>query len=204
MTAASLGGIGMVLAVAALAGGCGDVLPDPDLERMIAQRSLRPYEETPFFADRRAMRTPPADTIPHDAIVGHSELTEGVTAAGGDVATIPIAVDRALIEHGRSRFEIFCATCHGLTGDGVSAVAHNMGLRRPPPIIAPPVTAFPPGRIFRVVSVGYGLMPGYAAVLDVRDRWATVAYLRALTLSQTARLDRLPPALRATAMEALR
>jgi mono/diheme cytochrome c family protein len=190
--------------VAALVAACGDVLPAPDLERMIAQRGLRPFEETPFFADRRAMRTPPAGTIPRDAVVGRPELAEGVTAGGADVAAIPIAVDRALLERGRGRFEIFCATCHGLTGDGVSAVAHNMALRRPPPIIAPPVTEFPPGRIFRVISGGYGLMPGYATVLDVRDRWATVAYLRALTLSQAARLDQLPAPLRAEAREALR
>lgn len=202
MTARTCAAVAVVLA--GLAAACGDVLPAPDLERMIAQRGLRPFEETPFFADRRAMRTPPAGTIPRDAVVGRPELTEGLTAAGVDADAIPVTVDRALLERGHTRFEIFCATCHGLTGDGVSAVAHNMALRRPPPIIAPPVTEFPPGRVFRVISAGYGLMPGYANVLDVRDRWATVAYLRALTLSQTARLDQLPPSVRAQAREALR
>ena len=67
-----------------------------------------------------------------------------------------------------------------------------MELRKPPSLLEEPVTAFPPGRIFQVISLGYGLMPSYAAELPVDDRWAMVAYLRALQLSQAAELAALP------------
>jgi mono/diheme cytochrome c family protein len=169
---------------------------------MIAQRSYRPYEAAPQFADHRAMRPPPPGTIRHDRVVGQPALTAG--AVGGvDVATVPMGVDARLLERGRTRFEIVCATCHGLTGDGQSAVARKMELRRPPPLIEPPVTTFVPGRVFRVISLGYGLMPSYAAVLDVTDRWAVVAYLRALQVSQHVALGELPPSVRAEAAGAL-
>jgi mono/diheme cytochrome c family protein len=193
------------LALLALAAsGCEGVLPAPDLERMIAQRSYRPFERASQFADGRAMRPPPAGTVRHDAVLGQRALTDGTGSDGTDAAAIPLPVDGRLLARGRTRFEIFCATCHGLTGDGVAAVARNMQLRKPPSLIIPPATTFPPGRVFRVVSGGYGLMPSYAAVLDVRDRWATVAYLRALQLSQGVPLDALPARVRAEATEALR
>jgi mono/diheme cytochrome c family protein len=198
------------LAVSALAGalagaaiGCQGVLPEPDLERMIAQRSYRPFEAASQFADQRAMRPPPPGTIRHDRVVGDPALLEGAVD-GVDVATIPVPVDGHLLARGRTRFEIVCATCHGLTGDGNSAVARKMQLRKPPSLVAADVRAFPPGRVFRIISLGDGLMPSYAAVLDVRDRWAAVAYLRALQLSQHASLAELPAVLRTEAREALR
>ena len=72
-----------------------------------------------------------------------------------------------------------------------------MELRKPPSLLAPPVTTFPPGRLYQVVALGYGLMPAYASELPVRDRWATVAYLRALQLSQAIPVGELPGDLRA-------
>jgi len=197
-----------VLAIALFALGaaaCPGVVPAPDLERMIDQRSFRPYEEAPrsLFADGRAMRLPPAGTISRDRVLGQPALTDGVDS-GRYVARVPVPVDRALLERGRDRFDVFCAACHGVRGDGVSPVAHSMEMRKPPSLIDPPVTAFPPGRVYQVVSVGYGLMPAYATVLSVRDRWATVAYLAALQLSQAAPLDELRTDLRARAAEALR
>jgi hypothetical protein len=94
--------------------------------------------------------------------------------------------------------------CHGLTGDGASAVATNMVLRRPPSLIAAPVTEFPPGRVFQVMSVGYALMPAYASELPVPDRWAVVAYLQALQRAAGTRLAELPALVRGEAEQALR
>lgn len=195
-----------LLGIAALvlgAGACEGTLPEPDLERMLTQRNYRPYERAPFFADDRAMRRPPEGTIDRGRVVGQPALTDG--ALGGRYVTMsPVPIDRPLLERGRDRFDVFCAACHGARGDGTSEVARHMELRKPPSLIEEPVTSFPPGRLYQVVSIGYGLMPSYAAALPVRDRWAVVAYLGALQLSQAAKLAELPPDVRAAAERALR
>ena len=185
------------------ASACEGVLPEPDFERMLDQRSYRPYEAAPLFADGRAMRPPPVGTVSRDRIIGEPALTDGVED-GRYVARVPIAVDRALLERGRDRFDTFCAAGHGLRGDGISPVAQRMELRKPPSLLAPPVTTFPPGRVYQVVTNGYGLMPAYEKDLSLRDRWATVAYLSALQLSQAIALDALPAQAQARAREALR
>jgi mono/diheme cytochrome c family protein len=184
--------------LAALTGACDGVLPRPDLERMLVQPSYRPYGASSRFADGRAMREPPAGAVPHDQLLGQPALTEGIEQAAY-VTRIPLAVDRALLARGRDRFETFCGVCHGLTGDGRSEVARRMVLRAPPSLVAAPVTEFPPGRVYQVISLGYGLMPGYSAELAVRDRWAVVGYLEALQLAAGARLASLPPAIQAEA-----
>jgi len=188
----------LALAAAIGAAACEGALPAPDLERMITQRSYRPYEAAPtsVFADGRAMQPPPAGTVSRDRVLGQPALTDGVVD-GRYVAAVPIPIDRPLLERGRERFDVFCAACHGLRGDGVSPVARAMELRKPPSLLAAPVTTFAPGRLYQVVALGYGLMPAYASELPVRDRWATVAYLRALQLSQAVPVGDLPADLRA-------
>jgi mono/diheme cytochrome c family protein len=194
--------------VAALgtAAACDGVLPAPDLERMITQRNVRPYEPSTLFADGRAMRSPPEGTISRDRVIGRPVLTDGLVE-GRYVTDVPLADvggdARAVMQRGRDRFDLFCAACHGLRGDGASPVALNMDLRRPPSLLIPPVTSFPPGRLYQVITEGYGLMPSYAAVLPVRDRWATVAYLAALQRSQSVRLDDLPADMRTRAEKVL-
>jgi mono/diheme cytochrome c family protein len=199
--------VSVVVLAALLALGataCG-VLPEPDFERMIDQRSYRAYEPAPksMFADGRAMRPPPEGTISRDRVLGRPAFTAGVVDARY-VEAPPVTVDRARLERGRDRFDVFCAACHGLRGDGVSTVARRMTLRKPPSLLVAPVTTFPAGRTFQVISEGYGLMPSYASEMSVDDRWNVVAYLRALTLSQSVPLDRLPSDLRARAEKELR
>jgi hypothetical protein len=87
-----------------------------------------------------------------------------------------------------------CAVCHGVLGDGDSQVALNMSLRRPPSLHL--YRDRPDGYIFQVISRGFGLMPSYAGSISVHDRWAVVAYVRALQLSQFASVDQLPAELR--------
>jgi mono/diheme cytochrome c family protein len=103
---------------------------------------------------------------------------------GAYVADFPLEIDVADVRWGRTRFEIFCATCHGTLGTGQTQVAENMRLRKPPSLHSAAIRAYPPGRIFAVISRGYGLMPSYAGQLSVADRWAVVAYVQALQLSQ--------------------
>jgi mono/diheme cytochrome c family protein len=172
-----------------------------DWERMQEQPRYETYGESRFFADGSAMRRPPDGTVPHDAVVGQPLLTTGF--AGGRAAErIPVRVTPELLALGRRRFDTYCAVCHGVLGNGQSVVARNFRLRRPPPLISDRVRALPPGQVYRVVTEGYGLMPAYAADLPVTERWAVVAYLRALQLSRRAAVDSLPPEVRAELLRA--
>jgi hypothetical protein len=192
------------LPCAALATACNQSpFPDLDLERMIDQRKYTAYQGSDFFKDGRAMRSPPAGTIAHDHPSGDPAVVDGVVD-GVYVTSIPITVNRELVERGRARFEVFCSPCHGMTGDGDSMVARNMQLRPPPSLLGSDVRAMPAGRLFQVITHGYGLMPSYAPNLAVDDRWAAITYLRALELRSAVSLEKLPLALRARAEEELR
>jgi mono/diheme cytochrome c family protein len=139
------------------------------------------------------MRTPPAGTVAYRSALDPVVAT-GLGPDGRPVATVPLPLTAATLARGRSRFEIICAACHGVLGDGESQVALNMSLRRPPSLHA--YRDVPDGHVFRVITHGFGLMPSYAPALSVEDRWAVVAYVRALQLSQYAKVEQLPPAAR--------
>ena len=176
------------LATALLLAGC-DVL-DPMLE----QDKVRPYRPSDFYDDGIAMRAPPAGTVAVGAILA-PEIRTGLGPDGTPLQRIPLALTPELLQAGRKRFEIICAACHGFVGDGKSLVARNMSLRPPPSLHD--YAARTDGYLYQVVSKGFGLMPAYAAELTVEERWAVVAYVRALQLSQRARLDQAPPEVRA-------
>ncbi len=190
-----------------------------DLERMIDQEKAEPYETSRFLPNGRVMQDPPAGTVPRERVLGDPGFTDGVVD-GRLLDHIPVTVDAALLARGRDRFDIYCAACHGVLGDGDSEVARRMDLRKPPSLVdltfRPLVTSGPageatpptgnrygPGGIFRVISNGFGLMPHYRAELPPRDRWAVIAYLRALTISQRGRLESLPADVRDQAARAL-
>jgi hypothetical protein len=142
------------------------------------------------------MRRPSAGTIPVERNVGDTKVALGIEN-GSYVDRIPMDVDRALLEWGRARYEVVCGACHGITGDGESVVADNMDLRRPPSLHEARIRAFPVGRLYHVVRVGYGLMPSYEFMLSEKERWAVVGYVRALQLSRNVRASTLPPEVRA-------
>ncbi|WP_437594853.1 c-type cytochrome [Sorangium sp. So ce1000] len=173
-----------------------------DLERMLSQRRFGPYQETDLFDNGSVMRHPPEGTVPNDRVTGDPELTDGFTGETY-VARVPVPVTLELLQHGKERFEILCAACHGVAGDGESEVARNMTLRRPPSLVDPRVQAFPPGRIYRVIVEGYGLMRSYEAQVPLMERWAIVAYVKALGKSRATALDALPPPLRERARKEL-
>jgi len=152
---------------------------DRALERMSEQPRYDVYEASRFFRDSMAMRLPPAGTISRDAVLEQPKAT-GHSAAGGYLDSVPVPVSPELLQQGRSRFEIFCAVCHGAGGYGGSVVAANLTERRPPSLRSPTVSALPPGFFFEVISRGLGRMPSYAAQLPIDQRWAVVAYLRQL------------------------
>ncbi len=169
-------------------GACDNHGATPDWSRMITQPKALPFGGE--------MRPLPDGVVPRDWIAD-PELRTGRTADGKDVQDIPLPITRALLDRGRDRFAVTCAACHGIAGDGNSAVARNMERRRPPSLHEQRVLKYSAGALYRVIASGYGLMPSYAALLSVEDRWAVVAYVRTLGMAWTAKLDALPPAERA-------
>ena len=170
--------------------------PEPGLERMLQQHRGDPYGESEFFGDGRAMRTPPPFTRSREAGDPHSVLETG-RAPSGYTSTLPVPLTRPLLERGHAEFERVCATCHGLLGDGVSVVAQKMELRPPPSLHEARIEALPRGRVFEIISRGYGLMPSLAAQVTVEDRWAVIAYLDALRASRAVPVESLPAPMRA-------
>jgi cytochrome c len=138
------------------------------------------------------MRQPPPGTVPRDRR-GKNRLflTGQESPDGGFAGEIPLTLTREVVERGQRSYDIYCATCHGLRGDGVSQVGRNMALRVPPSLLD--LSPQPDGYYYVVISEGFGLMPGYAEKLPPEDRWAVVAYVRALQGSQRARLEDVPP-----------
>ncbi len=165
----------------------------PRLDPMQRQEKCTAYGTSSYWPDGLAMRAPPAGAIESGPRLP-ADVATGLGPDGRALKVIPIPVDAKLLARGRSRFEIFCAACHGVLGDGESQVALNMSLRRPPSLHAYRDVA--DGHFFRVMSVGFGLMPSYATALSVEDRWAVVGYVRALQLSQFATLQEVPPDVR--------
>ncbi len=161
----------------------------PRLDPMQRQQKVKAYQEGEA-PGALAMRAPPEGTVPYRS-VGDAARDSGLGPDGKPLAQSPVPATAALLARGRARFDVYCAVCHGVLGDGESQVALNMSLRKPPSLHA--YREVPDGHIFRVISSGFGLMPSYAAALPPEDRWAVVAYVRALQLSQWASLDQLPP-----------
>jgi mono/diheme cytochrome c family protein len=174
-----------------LLGGCiNEDLLNPMADR---QPRVQNYGASEFYEDGIAMREPPADTVPRERVVLQPALSTGkTTGPTGEtyLTTFPLKVDRELVELGRKRFDITCATCHGPVGDGDSIVARQMALRPPPSLHN--YANRPVGYLYEVITRGFGLMASYAPELDVRERWAVVSYVRALQISQATPLDRLP------------
>ena len=171
-----------------LTSACGDTTLFDPMER---QPKFKPFAANSLFADGRAMRNPPEGAVPRERTTMRPEITDALDRKGNVVDTIPIPVTRELMDSGRERFEIHCAPCHGLVGDGVSLVATQMSLRPPPnlhKILNPS-----PGHIYQVISQGFGLMSSYAPQLTAEERWAVVAYVEALRRSQSAMLAEAPP-----------
>ena len=161
---------------------------------MITQQKVKPYRESEFWPDHISMRAPQPGTVAREEALA-AEAQTGRGPDGKALTKPPMPVTRALLERGRKRFDVSCAVCHGYLGDGDSLVAKNMSLRTPPSLLAR--AGQPDGWYFQVMSEGFGLMPSYASVIPVEERWAIVAYIRALQISQTARAADLAPAERA-------
>jgi mono/diheme cytochrome c family protein len=174
-----------VFCFALLAIGCRQDMHD--------QPKIEPLEANAFFADGMGARPLPAGTVARGQLRDDVHLWQGKDAAGELVDSLPDGVElsRELLEHGRTRYEIFCSVCHDSTGSGRGMIVRR-GFKQPPPLYQERLLAMPMGYFYDVVTNGYGLMSSYSKQLSVSERWAVVAYLRALQLSQTADLGELP------------
>jgi hypothetical protein len=171
-----------IAAAVLLAAGCRQDMHDTP--------RYEPYEKSDFFGDGRSVRPQVAGTVARGQLREDDALFTGRTGAAL-VARIPVKVDRPLLLRGRERYEVYCAPCHGLAGRGDGMVVRR-GFRQPTSFHHDRLRAQPDGYFFDVMTNGFGAMPDYAAQVGVRDRWAIVAYLRALQLSQHADFGALP------------
>jgi mono/diheme cytochrome c family protein len=182
---------GLALALVSLLAGCR--------QDMHNQPKYTPLRSSDFFPDGRSARAPVPGTVARGQLRDNSVFYTGKV---GDqfAAQFPMPVTLAMLERGQERYNIYCAPCHALTGNGFGLVVQR-GFRRPVSFHDPRLRAAPPGYYFDAMTRGFGAMSDYAAQLSPADRWAIAAYVRALQFSQHASLADLPPVQREQLMK---
>jgi len=192
-------GIGLTIA-APLMSGCVrgvpsnrppiDIIPDMD-----DQPKYKPQGESKFFADSAAMRPPIPGTVARGELHEDVEFYQGLDSNGNPLISSPVHVTMELLKRGQERFDIFCSPCHGRLGDGKGIVVER-GYSPPPTFHSGRVRQLPDGHIFDVITNGIRNMPPYGPQIPASDRWAIVAYFRALQRSQNAAVNDVPVELR--------
>ena len=165
--------------------GCGGTLR----QDMANQPRQNPLSPATFFADGRSER-PLLDNT-----VVHGSLAEDDLFVPKDSNAFPLPLTQQLVERGKERYTIFCTPCHGLQGDGMGMVTLR-GMKHPPSYHQDRLRNVPNGYLFDVITNGFGAMNGYSAQVAPRDRWAIVAYVRALQVSRNAHVADLPTSLK--------
>jgi len=161
--------------------GCND---------MDQQPKFKPLDPSPFFSDGRSARPPVADTVAQGDLRTDSLLYTGkIKGRDADIFPFPITAD--VLARGRERYDIYCSVCHGRVGDGQGMIVKR-GFPAPPSYHIDRLRQAPVGHFFDVMTNGYGVMYSYNDRVSVKDRWAIIAYIRALQLSQNAALADVP------------
>lgn len=174
----------------------------PDMNR---QFKLRPEQPDDFFANGRTSQLPPPGTVarsqPMQTLDGSvypyedSPANTGfITGTTNFIATNPLPVTLAQLQHGREQFQIYCTPCHGALGDG-NGILKKIGAM---PAVAnlhdKRIVEMTDGEIFNTITHGKNTMAAYGPTVSIRDRWAIIAYLRALQLSWLGSTNDLPAA----------
>jgi mono/diheme cytochrome c family protein len=149
-----------------------------------------PLRQSSFFGDERSARPIVAGTVARGQLHDDALLFTG-KVDNADATVFPYAVDAHVMARGRERFDIYCAPCHGRTGEGDGMIVRR-GYRHPPTFHQDRLRTAPVGHFFDVITNGFGAMPDYATQIPPADRWAIVAYLRALQLSAHATMNDVP------------
>jgi len=191
------------LALAASAGCQGQTGDEPPIlpeRNMFDTERYNPESFSQFFADHRTMRTPVPGTVAREFYEDRRDVSTGLDETeSGYVMTIPQSVINEsgglekLVNRGQERFNIYCAPCHGQTGDGkgmvvckrdrVTDACQSRGFGPLPSYQDARLRQMPDGQIFATITHGVRTMPAYAPQIPIHDRWAIVSYVRALQLS---------------------
>jgi mono/diheme cytochrome c family protein len=189
--------IAALLAAAVSLAGCERVMRD-----MYEQPKKLPATASPLFGDGMASRPPPPGSVAHSKgdLAATSSGRRGDAAVrveleAGKADSVPAQPSQDLLLRGQERYDIYCLPCHSAVGDGDGPVVRR-GFPAPPSYHQPRLIAAPDRHFYDVISHGYGVMFSYADRVAPADRWAIVAYIRALQLSQHAPVASLPAALR--------
>ena len=157
---------------------------------MSDQPKYKPYGASSFFADGTSARPLVEGTIARGHMITDSLLATG--KSGGKFADLfPFPVTSAVVQRGQDRFDTFCSPCHGRIADGNGMIVQR-GFPAPPSLLTDSLRAEPAGFFYDVMTNGFGKMYSYAPSIGERDRWAIVAYIRALQLSRKIPLTDLP------------
>jgi mono/diheme cytochrome c family protein len=170
-----------------LASGCRQWMHD--------QPKYTPLEYSEFFEDGRSARPVVEGTVAQGYLREDSAFFTGAEK-GAPIAQLPVPVTRALLGRGQERYNIFCSPCHDRTGGGLGMIVRR-GFRRPPSYHIDRLRQAAPGYMYDVIANGFGAMPDYKEHVPPADRWAIVAYIQALQLSQNMPAAELTPESRA-------
>ncbi len=168
--------IASTAAVALLLAGCRQDMHD--------QPKYRPLRASDFLPDGGSARAPVAGTVARGQLRDDTLLYTGKVGTE-DAPVFPFPIDAQVMARGRERYDIYCSPCHARTGTGDGMIVLR-GYRQPPTLHSERLRTAPPGHFFDVITNGFGAMPDYAAQVRPEDRWAIVAYIRALQLSHRA------------------
>jgi mono/diheme cytochrome c family protein len=172
------------------------------IQDMDNQPKYKAQAFNPLFADKRAMRPRIPGTVSRSAIINNEVFLTG-KENGAWVNDIPVEITDQVLVRGQERFQIFCAPCHGISGYGNGMINQRAELLQEGTWVPPlsfhdaQVRMRPNGHLFNTITHGIRNMPPYASQIEPYDRWAIVAFVRALQLSQNASLEDVPPEIRA-------
>lgn len=158
---------------------------------MDSQAKYEAQEESVFFTDRSTMRMPVPGTVARGELREDDAYYRGKIGDEKLLPVMPVDVTIDVLRRGEERYNIYCAPCHGLTGGGEGIIIKK-GFLPPPSFHIDRLREIQDGHFFDVISNGIRNMPGYDHQIPVKDRWAIVAYLRALQRSQNAGLSDIP------------
>lgn len=177
-----IAGLALVGLAALAATGCRQDMHD--------QAKYEPLEGSVLFANGMASRPLVEGTVARGHLREDPVFYTGIGPDGQFVDALPMPMDLALLERGRSRFDVFCSPCHGRRGDGKGMIVQR-GFKQPTSFHDPRLRGTALGQFYDVMTNGFGEMSDYAAQISPEDRWAIAAYLRALQFSRNAPVDRL-------------
>jgi mono/diheme cytochrome c family protein len=161
--------------------GCDNTLR----QDMANQPRQNPLSPAPFFPDDRSERPQIENTV------ARGSLEQDALLIAKESNAFPLPLTQDLLARGQDRYNIFCSPCHGIQGDGMGMVTLR-GMKHPPTFHQERIRNETTGYFFDVITNGFGAMNGYSMQLTPQDRWAVVAYVRALQLSRNAHVTELP------------